>query len=162
MEDNIFTAKVLLAGAIAAGTAIWGWFGWLVLLWIFCMVMDYVTGTLAAMKKGEWDSQKAREGLWHKGGMILVVLAAALTDGAISLILRSGVANFPFDYSIALTVVALAWYTLTELGSMLENATQLTPHVPKWLTRFLKVAAHAVDEAGEKMVGEERSDEEQP
>ena len=156
MEDNVITAKVLLTGIIVAGSAIWGWFGWLVLLWISCMVMDYVTGTLAAMKKGEWDSQKAREGLWHKGGTILVVLAAALTDGAISLILRSGIVEFPFNYSIALTVVALAWYTLTELGSMLENATQLTPHVPKWLTRFLKIAAQAVDEAGEKIAGEEK------
>lgn len=63
MEDNIFTAKVLLTGIIAAGSAIWGWFGWLVLLWVICMVMDYVTGTLAAMKKGEtyYDN-----GLWSK------------------------------------------------------------------------------------------------
>ena len=53
MEDNILGAKVALAGLIAAGSAAWGWFGWLVILWVVCMALDYLTGSLAAMKKGE-------------------------------------------------------------------------------------------------------------
>lgn len=154
MEENVFTAKILLTGLIAAGSAIWGWFGWLVLLWFVCMALDYATGTLAAMKRGEWSSDVAREGLWHKGGMILIVLVAALADLAISLILRSGVVKFPFDYSILLTVLVLSWYTLTELGSMLENAVVLAPDkVPGWLRKLLRVAAETIDETGGKIAG---------
>ena len=162
MEENVLTAKILLTGLIAAGSAIWGWFGWLVLLWFVCMALDYATGTLAAMKRGEWSSDVAREGLWHKGGMILIVLVAALADLAISLILRSGVVVFPFDYSILLTVLVLSWYTLTELGSMLENATQLTGKAPAWLARFLKIAADTVNQAGDHVVADkEGHDDEQ-
>lgn len=152
MQENMITVKVLLAGMIAAGTAMWGWLGWLFLLWIICMALDYASGTLAAMKRGEWSSGIAREGLWHKGGMILVVLVAVLTDVAISLILRSGVVTFPFDHSTLLTVIALSWYTITELGSALENATRITSRVPKWLSRFLAIAADAVDDVGDHVV----------
>ena len=66
MEDNVFMAKVLLTGLIAAGTTLWGWFGWMVILWIGCMVLDYLSGSLAATKQGEWNSKRAREGLWNK------------------------------------------------------------------------------------------------
>lgn len=155
MEDNMITAKMLIAGIVATGTAIWGWFGWLALLWAASMALDYATGTLAAIKHREWSSAAAREGLWHKGGMILVVLVAALTDLSVTLILRSGIVEFPFDHSVLVTVIALAWYTLTELGSTLENATRITNRVPRWLTRILKVAAEAVDDAGEKIAGED-------
>ena len=154
MEDLTWT-HIVLAGVIAAGTAIWGWFGWLVLLWVVCMAGDYATGTLAALRHHEWSSSAAREGLWHKGGMILVVLIAALTDLAVSLLLRSGVAAFPFDHSVLLTVLALSWYTLTELGSALENATRLTDRVPLWLRRVLKLAAETVDGAGEHIAPQE-------
>ena len=162
MEDNVLAAKVILTGIIAAGSAVWGWFGWLVILWVVCMGLDYLTGSLAAMKKGEWSSDKAREGLWHKGGMVLIVLVAVLTDLAISLILRSGVVKFPFDYSILLTVLVISWYTLTELGSILENAVTLAPDkVPGWLRKLLRVAAETIDETGGKIAGGD-DDAEQP
>lgn len=155
MQDNALTLKLLLTGVVAAGSAIWGWFGWLVVLWCATMVMDYLTGSLAAMKEGRWSSAVAREGLWHKGGMILIVLTAALTDAAITLILRSGVVKFPFDSSVMVSVIVLAWYTLTELGSMIENASKLTDKVPPWLLRLLAVAAKTVDHAGEALAGED-------
>ena len=151
MDENVITMQLILAGALAAGTAIWGWFGWLVILWAASMALDYITGTLAALKAGEWSSQDAKSGLWHKGGMILVVLIAALTDLAVSLLLRSGVFDFPFDHSILLTVIAMAWYTLTELGSALENATKLTDRAPSWLAKVLKIAAKTVDSTGEQI-----------
>ena len=148
------TAKVILTGLLAAGTALWGWFGWLVLLWCASMAIDYATGTLAALRRGEWSSAVAREGLWHKGGMIFVMLVAALTDLVVSLMLRAGVISLPFDHSVLLTVLVLSWYTLTELGSILENTTRLTDRVPWWLSRFLKIASDKLDDAGEHIVGE--------
>ena len=164
MEDNALTVKLALTGIIAAGSAAWGWLGWLIILWCACMALDYITGSLAAMKKGKWSSDAAREGLWHKGGMIFTVLGAALTDAALTLILRSGVVQFPFDGSVLVTVIVLAWYTLTELGSMLENAAKLTDNVPPWLLKFLKVAKKTVDDAGEALSGKDGGgkDVEQP
>ena len=149
MEQQTITAKALLTTIIAAGSAIWGWGGWLVILWIACMALDYITGTLAAIKEHSWSSRVAREGLWHKGGMILIVLVAAMTDAAASLVMRADIApELPFDHSELLSVIVLSWYSLTELGSSLENATKLTDRVPKWLTRFLAIAASKVAKAG--------------
>lgn len=160
MQDNALTLKLLLTGAIAAGSAAWGWFGWLVVLWCATMAMDYLTGSLAAMKEGRWSSAVAREGLWHKGGMILVVLSAAMTDAALTLIIRSGVVKFPFSGSVLVTIIVLAWYTLTELGSVIENAAKLTDKVPPWLLRFLAIAAKTVDQAGEALAGDGKKEEE--
>lgn len=159
MDDNVFELRVALAGIIAAGTAIWGWLGWLVLVWGLCMILDYITGSLAAIKAHEWSKAVARAGLWHKGGMIFVMLVAALTDLVVSLMLQVGVISIPFDRSVLLTTLVLSWYTLTELGSILENATRLTDRVPWWLAKFLKIASSKLDDAGEHIVGEGGDDD---
>ena len=31
----------------------WGWFGWVVVAWVVCMVIDYVIGFCAALRAGE-------------------------------------------------------------------------------------------------------------
>ena len=41
----------------------------------------------------------------------------------------------------------LAWYILTELGSILENAIKLGANPPAWLTKVLKAGLTAVDSA---------------
>ena len=41
---------------------------------------DWLSGSAAAAAKGNWSSAAARAGIWHKSGMILVVLVAAVTD----------------------------------------------------------------------------------
>ena len=55
-------AVTALAGCL---TALWGWMGWLVVGWAALMGLDYLTGTGAAMKEGNWSSKAAREGIWH-------------------------------------------------------------------------------------------------
>ena len=74
-NDNIF---LVIKGAIAAVagmySAAFGVVGCLALVWVACMAVDYISGTAAACKDGEWSSAVAREGIYHKGGMILVVL----------------------------------------------------------------------------------------
>ena len=58
MQNNIFMdAKVWLTAAVAALTAIWGWFGWLVVAWVLLMLADWLIGSAAAMKRGEWSSK---------------------------------------------------------------------------------------------------------
>lgn len=159
MNEEATVAKALLTGLVAAGTALWGWFGWLVLIWIACMVLDYLSGSAAAAKKGEWNSPRAREGLWHKAGMILAVIVAALGDVVIGIILRGTGLQLPIHYTVLLSVVVVAWYTLTELGSIAENAVQMGANVPLWLRRLLKVSADAVEQAGEQMTGSDKNED---
>jgi phage-related holin len=41
--------------------------------------------------------------------------------------------------------LVLAWYILTELGSILENASKMGAPLPSWLMKLLKVGLKAID-----------------
>ena len=79
--EQINTFKAAFAAVCAALTALWGWLGWLVVAWIACMALDYLTGSAAAMQAGNWSSQAARNGLWHKLGGIVAVLISGILAG---------------------------------------------------------------------------------
>lgn len=148
--------KAVIAAIIGALTAFWGWFGWLVMGWILCMLLDYLTGSMAAAKEGQWSSAQAREGIWHKCGMIVVVIVAAGADMLLAVVLANlPLVTMPFAYSGLVCPVVLVWYIVTELGSMAENAVAMGARVPGWLPKMLAVSRDAVDNAAEKIAGED-------
>lgn len=149
--ENVTHAKAAVAAAVAVLTALWGWFGWLVVLFVGCMAVDYLTGSATAMRRGEWSSASARDGIWHKCGSIIVVMVAGAADLLIGTMLGHlpGVV-LPFEYTVLLCPLVTVWYTLTELGSIVENAVALGAPVPAWLTKMLDAAKDAVDKLGEE------------
>ena len=136
-EQNMFLwIKAAVTALCAAFSAAFGWLGWLVLAWAVCMVIDWISGSAAAASKGEWSSAVARAGIWHKAGMVVVVLVCALTDA----VLAVAVANLPglgFEVNGVVLPVVLVWYIFTELGSIAENAAAMGAPVPGWLVRLL-------------------------
>ena len=106
-------------GAIGLWAALHGWLGWLVVLYAVCMMLDWVTGTVLAIKNGVWSSHKARQGLWHKGGSIIMIFVSVLTD-------------------MLLTPIVLFWYIVSELGSILENAEKMGAPIPPLLKNILE------------------------
>ena len=116
-EQNMFLwIKAAVTALCAAFSAAFGWLGWLVLAWAVCMVIDWISGSAAAASKGEWSSAVARAGIWHKAGMVVVVIVAAMADG----VLGVAVENLPvlgIQYTVLILPVVLVWYIFTELGS---------------------------------------------
>ena len=157
--NNVNEFKAALAAAVAVLTALWGWFGWLVVLFVGCMAVDYLTGSAAAMRRGEWSSASARDGIWHKAGSIVVVLVAGAADLLIGTILTHipGV-TLPFEYTVLLCPLVVVWYTLTELGSIVENAVALGAPCPKWLEKILAAVKDSVDKAGDVTGGDKGGD----
>ena len=148
--ENVKAIKAAMAGLVGLLTGLWGWMGWLVIGWIGCMILDYISGTAAAARAGAWSSARARDGIWHKTGMILVVVAAAVADLALKLVLgHLPLVELPFEYAGFICPVVLIWYIITELGSILENAVKMGAPVPEWLVKLLKASLHMVDGAGE-------------
>ena len=146
-NNNIFLAvKAAIVGIFGAFGAAFGWLGWLVLAWIGCMVVDYISGSSAAMKAGQWSSAKARSGIWHKGGMLVVVVVAAVADNVLALVLAN-IPGLPIEYTVLLLPMVLVWYILTELGSILENAAAMGAPVPEFLIRILASAKEKVEAA---------------
>ena len=145
--EHINGFKAAVAAVVGCLTALWGWFGWLVVAWVVCMLLDYGTGTAAALRAGEWSSKVARDGLWHKLGAVVAVL-----DGVIGLILANIPAlELPFRYEVFASVLVLVWYIMTELGSIVENVGALGAPVPAWLRKAIAALESTVDGAGDKL-----------
>ena len=141
--------KGVLALALSTGAALWGWYGWLIIVWVVCMALDYASGSIAAVKAGEWSSDIARRGLYKKAGMCLAVAAAVILDLLFGVVLRASQIVLPIKANVVVSGLVLCWYSLTEIGSLLENAVKLGAPVPEWLKKILKISKDAVDDMGE-------------
>lgn len=139
LEEHAIWIKTGIAAVLGFFTALWGWMGWLVFLWVILMALDYISGSLAAKKKGEWKSSVARERLAGKGGMILFVLGATALDILIGL----AVNNFPgiigpLNYKVPIVCLVLCWYIITEIGSIFENAGKLGGGWPPFMKKIIE------------------------
>jgi toxin secretion/phage lysis holin len=143
MEDRLMGFKAGMAAACSAVASFLGWQGVMALVWVVVMGLDYLSGSAAACKAGQLRSAAARAGLWHKGGMILVVCVAFLGDCVMAVMC----ANLPMemDWCGAILPLVLGWYILTELGSILENAVKMGANVPAWLVKLLKAGLDVVE-----------------
>ena len=155
--EHINSFKAAVAALCAALTALWGWFGWVVVAWVGCMFIDYATGSAAALRAGEWSSKSARDGIWHKLGSVVAVIVAAILDTVIGHLLGNvpGV-ELPFTYTVLLCPLVVIWYILTEAGSIIENAGALGAPIPAWLTKMIAALESKVDQAGDNMSSKER------
>ena len=131
--DRLTTIKAAVSAAAAALTAFWGWTGWLAAAWFLAMLLDYATGSAAA--------------LWHKAGSVAGVLVSALLDFALRALLGS-VPGLGAHYDVLLCPLVTAWYLLTELGSVVENAGALGAPLPQFLVRAIAVLREDISHHG--------------
>lgn len=141
--------KAALAMVIAFLTALWGWMGWAIIIWIFAILLDYISGSMAAKREKNWSSEIARDGLWHKAGEIFAVLVAVLCDIALEVMAKGSGVKIPFDIGPMLTPIVLMWYILTEAGSIIENCGRLGAPMPKWFKQRVEQYKAAIDKENE-------------
>lgn len=156
MEHDLSRIKLWLTGVLGLLTAFWGWFGWLVVIWAGLMMLDWLVGSALATKDGRWSSAKAREGIWHKVGMVLIVSVALVADWLIGTLLRNlPVVQLPFTYSVLLGPLVIVWYMIGELGSLAEHAVTMGAPIPGWLPKILAISQDAIDNVGDALTGED-------
>ncbi len=154
-ENPLLHIKTTLTAALGLLTALWGWFGWLVVLWAALMLADWLVGSASAARDGRWSSTSAREGAWHKGGMAVTVCVALSADWLIGTLLGNlPLVELPFTYGVLLGPLVIVWYVIGELGSLAEHAVAMGAPVPGWLLRLLAASRDAVDGAAEKIAGD--------
>lgn len=143
MDEKLTATKAAMAAFFTALGAFLGRQGVMVVLWVIAMAMDYISGSLAAWLAGQWSSAVARDGIRHKAGMILVVIVAVLADITLGII--CGHLPVEMTWPVLVLPLVLAWYILTELGSILENAVKMGAPIPAWLMKLLTVGLKAVN-----------------
>ena len=153
LDSTLTAVKVAI---VAAGGVIASFLGWRLILLLFLVVLmiaDYFSGSAAARRNGTWKSSMARDGLCHKGGMLLVIGVCAMTDLVMLLLCKELPAEvIPFEWPVVLFPTMTLWYIITEVGSVIENAIKLGAHVPAWLPRILDATLKAVDAVGESAI----------
>ena len=93
---------------------------WAVSAVLFFMLLDMVSGIAAAFKNNEYSSKKVREGIFHKAGLIVVVLCAAAIELFVLHVPSIGI-------SVPLLVPVCAIIALMEMSSIMENAVKMNP-----------------------------------
>lgn len=97
------------------------------------MVLDFISGTVAALIRGDWTTKVMREGLLHKCSLILVLVLGVVLNFA----------QRYMDLGITIPVYqSLSVYiALMEAGSVIENVCKANPNlVPEKLRAVLGVA----------------------
>ena len=86
---------------------------WILFLPLFLMAADVITGWIQASVNSTWDSTKMRKGLFRKGGELLVIVLAFITEYALQVAAQAHVATFLSIYIV-----------IMESLSVLENLDQ--------------------------------------
>lgn len=154
--ERVNGIKAVIAAVVGGLTALWGWFGWFCVILAVCMALDYVTGSAAAKRAGKWSSAAARDGLWHKLGILVAVVVACILDVVVGMLVNNiPSVTLPFEYSVLFGPLVVAWYIITELGSILENSGKLGGPQPKWFQKAIAALKSGVDAAGGKLDGDQ-------
>jgi len=122
--ENLYKS-LIAAGGAAASYLFGGWSALLSVLLTF-VVLDYITGFLAAAKEGKLNSEVGLWGIAKKVAIFFVVAVAHLVDTAL------GDAHLFRD-------AAIFFYLANELLSITENTGRLGVPIPTAIQRAVEV-----------------------
>ena len=136
MEQTITPVRLTLAGLAALVMAEFRYYAPALLLLVFCIVLDYVTGMTRAWMKGELSSGVGLRGFVKKLCYILGVAVGFAADLLISLLADNLGLTVDIPAVLGLTVTLML--SLNELISVAENLGQIGVPMPAALTRALQ------------------------
>ena len=134
---NETAAKLTFTGLLAALSL------WLealavpVILLALAMILDYITGLMAASHRGNTiTSYRSISGITKKISLLLLVAVGLILDSLIFYVRESFGLAFPWSFVIA--AVIAVWLTVNEIISILENIQDIGVNIPGWLLPLVK------------------------
>nr|DAM67829.1 MAG TPA: holin [Caudoviricetes sp.] len=151
--DRSIAAIGSLAGAVwgfAFTEAIWPLVWWLAIF----VVIDFVTGWVAATKTGGFDSRILRDGVLRK---VLIISVCGLSHGL----------DVLFEPVIGVSIfqtMVICMYGLGEFASILENLEKAGygQSIPPILRRLIGALNHRLEDTVEKIEGDTNADTRPP
>lgn len=98
--------------------------------------LDLVSGSLAAMHRGEMNSSVMFEGMFKKLSEVLAIVVAKATELAIAVF---GAAELGMSPRIPVCMAICIFITMYELVSVVENIGKMNPAIGGALVRILGI-----------------------
>lgn len=117
--------KIFSAGLGGFFTILFGKMDGLLFALIACIIIDYITGVLAAIKEQTLDSRTGAKGILKKIGILLIVIMVNVLDVHV------------FSGDGIIRNVVISFYIANEGISILENTGRLGIPLPKKLIKIL-------------------------
>lgn len=119
-----------------------------IIMLIFAMIVDYVTGMSAAWYNSELSSKKGIKGIVKKISYLALVVVAMIIDWLISQGLQQ--INVNMNYSVFFAVLVAVWLIINELISTLENLSRMGVPIPNFLKKIINKLKMTVDKGDGK------------
>lgn len=103
-----------------------------VLIIVFCFIIfDIITGLIAAIKNGEYQSSIMKRGLWSKSGEILALILGGCCEYTFPIV--------GINIEVPIVSGVAVYLIIMELGSCIENLTKISPELKNVLSRYLGI-----------------------
>lgn len=110
-----------------------------IIIAIIFHVIDLLSGLIAAVKQGNVDSSKMRDGLFKKVGFIFCYAVALLIDT------EGYIIGLNIDVNVLPVIVLYA--VTTEIVSIIENISKINPDLlPEKLLKIFKISNESEEE----------------
>ena len=153
--------KILIAGAMGILSAFADRYATIVLFVVLVVMLDFITGIIAAIVNGEkLSSQKGTVGFWKKVALFAAMAFGFLMDYFIPYMLAYVHVDVPAS---ALFGVFIGCYiVVNESLSICENLYRCNDEIlPKWVVKILTGSKEAIDKVGDDLdVGDTTADDE--
>ena len=110
---------------------------------VFVMITDYISGMISARKSGELSSRLGIMGIAKKVGYLVLVAVGMVVDYLISSALVHVGIEIQINYCFALIITI--WLIVNELISILENLGELGVPIPDFLRKSIHKIKDSVD-----------------
>lgn len=157
-KTGIYAIQGAISTAIAAISAKLGILFYVLIIFAFAMVIDFISGMAASKKESienpedltkGWSSKRGMLGIFKKFGYILVVLVAIIVDYVIFKVAATLNINMPTSTFFGLLVTV--WFILNELLSIIENAGRMgVDGIPDFLVNAITVLKGKVENKGDE------------
>ena len=118
-----------------------------IIMLVFAMIVDYITGMSAAWYNSELSSKKGIKGIVKKISYLALVVVAMIIDWLISQGLQQ--INIEFQYSVFFAVLVAVWLIINELISTLENLSRMGVPIPNFMKKLIDRLKTTVEKGDE-------------
>lgn len=147
--ENLKVVKGIIAGVGAYLSAKLGMLYVVIPLLLICMIVDYVTGMLAAKKEGQTNSKTGMWGIIKKTMYGVEVAVGVVVDWTIINAAEQIGVTVPTVTFFGLLVSI--WIIINELISILENLTRLDTPMPAFLVKVVSNFKISIEKNGDKL-----------